>query len=359
MVRYAIGCMTGTSLDGLDAVLVEAEGAGLDLRVRTARHASSGLGDLAGGLRAAAGGTPMSAAALSRLALELGELHARVVGGLLDVAGVECAVCALPGQTIVHAPPVSLQLINPWPVARRFGCPVLHDLRGADIAAGGQGAPITPIADWVLFRSEDEDRSIVNLGGFCNVTTLPVGADPERVRGFDVCACNRVLDACAGRALGAAYDEDGRAALAGTPDERAVESLLEILRAQSSAGRSLGTGDECGAWVDRCASLGGPDLMASAVRAVGTAIGERVGASGVPVLAGGGARNPALVRSIEARTGPCRSTRAFGVGEQEREATCIAVLGLLALDGVVYTRGSITGRTERLTTEGSWIGVRP
>jgi len=359
MVRYAIGCMTGTSLDGLDAVLVEAEGTGLDLRVRTIAQAGSRLGNLADGLRAAAGGTPMSARELSRLALELGELHARVIGDMLDSAGIEPAVCALPGQTVVHAPPVSMQLINPWPVAQRIGCPVLYDLRGADLAAGGQGAPITPIADWVLFRSEDEGRAIVNLGGFCNITMLPACSDPEGVRGLDVCACNQILDACARLVLDEAYDEDGRAALAGAPDDVAVGSLMEILRSQSSDARSLGTGDECGSWVNRYGSLDAHDLMASAARAIGTVIGERVRLSGAAVLAGGGVRNAALVRSIEDVAGPCQTTGAFGVGEQEREATCVAVLGLLALDGVMYTQGPITGRRQRLMTEGSWIGIRP
>lgn len=366
-VRYAIGCMTGTSLDGLDAVLVEAAGSGLDLRVRPVARAEASLGELAGGLRAAADGTPLSAGELARLALELGELHAsvagelhaRVAGELLGDSEIELALCALPGQTIVHAPPVSMQLINPWPVARRLGCPVIHDLRGGDIAAGGQGAPITPIADWVLFRSADEDRAIVNLGGFCNVTVLPAGADPDGVRGFDVCACNQVLDACARRALRTAYDDDGRAGLAGTPDAAATDALLEILRAQSSGDRSLGSGDECGAWVDRFAALAANDLMASAARAVGTVIGERVAPAGSAILAGGGVRNAALRAAIEAAAGPCRTTAAFGVSEQDREATCIAVLGLLALDGVTYTREAVTGRTEPLMTEGSWIGLRP
>lgn len=358
MVRYAIGCMTGTSLDGLDAVLVQADGTALDMRVRIVEHAQAGLGGLADGLRAAAGGTAMSAGELARLALELGRLHARLVGDMLDAAGIEPAICVLPGQTIVHAPPVSMQLINPWPVAQRLGCPVLHDLRGADLAAGGQGAPITPIADWVLFRSKEEGRAIVNLGGFCNVTTLPAGSGPEGVRGFDVCACNQVLDACARRVLGRPYDEDGRAALSGTPEHNATGSLLNILRAQSCGDRSLGTGDECLAWVEQHASLDGNDLTASAARAVGTVIGERVRGLGAVVLAGGGIRNAALVRAIEEVAGPCQSTDMLGVGPQLREATCIAVLGLLALDGVVYTQESVTGRTDRLMTEGSWIGVR-
>ena len=359
MVRYAVGCMTGTSLDGLDAVLVEAEGVGLDLRVRTLARTGVGLGALAVGLGAATSGTPMSAGDFSRLALELGELHAQVVGELVDKSGLEPAVCALPGQTVVHAPPVSMQLINPWPVAQRLGCPVIHDLRGADLAAGGQGAPITPLADWVLFRSEEEDRAIVNLGGFCNVTSLPAGSDTQGVKGFDVCVCNQVLDSCARAALGMPYDHEGRAALAGTPDCDAVDALRDVLRGQSTAGRSLGTGDECGPWVNRYASLDGKDLMASAVRAVGTEIGERISGLGVAVLAGGGVRNAALVRAIEDVVGPCQTTEAFGIGVQEREAVCVAVLGLLALDGVVYTQASITARTRPLMAEGSWIGVRP
>ena len=351
--------MTGTSLDGLDAVLVEAEGVGLSLRVRPVRCAESGLGELADVLRAAARGEPMGAGDFSRLALQLGELHARVVGDMLDATGIEPTVCVLPGQTVVHAPPISMQLINPWPVAQRLGCPVLHDLRGADLAAGGQGAPITPIADWVLFRSEGEDRAIVNLGGFCNVTTIPSGSGPDGVRGFDVCACNQILDACARRALGVMYDEDGRAALAGTPNDPATRALLDILRTQSSGGRSLGTGDECTSWVDRYASLSANDLMASAARAVGTVIGERVRTWGGAMLAGGGVRNVALVRSIERVAGPCQTTSVFGVEAQHREATCIAIVGLLALDGVVYTQASITGRQHQLTAEGAWIGVRP
>ena len=77
------------------------------------------------------------------------------------------------------------------------------------------------------------------------------------------------------------------------------------------------------------------------------------------VLAGGGVRNAALVRAIQSIAGPCRTTNGLGVEAQEREAACIAVLGLLALDGVVYTQAPVTGRKERLLAEGSWVGVRP
>lgn len=359
MVRYAIGCMTGTSLDGLDAVLVEAEGTGLNMRVRAIAHAEADLGELKDDLRAVAAGSPTSAGDFARIALRLGELHAMAIEGLVEREGVRLAACALPGQTVFHRPPNSLQLINPWPVALRLGCPVLHDLRGADIAAGGQGAPITPIADWVLFRSESEDRAIVNLGGYCNVTTLPAGSPPPSVRGFDVCACNQVLDACARSVLGRPFDTDGRAARAGTPDESATAELSHMLQAQASAGRSLGTGDECTGWVEQHAPLAPSDLMASAAWAVGTVVGERLADLGNPILAGGGSRNRALVAAIERVAGPCKTTADHGVDVQHREAGCIAVLGLLALDGVRYTLHGATGRAVDLSAEGSWIGVLP
>ncbi len=96
------------------------------------------------------------------------------------------------GQTVYHAPPLSWQLCAPGPIAHALQVPVLCDLRSADIAAGGQGAPITPIADHILFRHAREARAVVNLGGFCNITTLPAGDDATRVRGGDVCACNQV-----------------------------------------------------------------------------------------------------------------------------------------------------------------------
>ena len=106
------------------------------------------------------------------------------------------------GQTVFHAPPASWQLLNAAPIARAVRAPVVFDLRQADLAAGGQGAPITPLADWIMLRAHGPaaaGRAIVNLGGFCNVTILPSGAGPEGVRGMDVCPCNHLLDGVARR----------------------------------------------------------------------------------------------------------------------------------------------------------------
>lgn len=347
--RLVAGVMTGTSIDGMDLALIEVNGRGLEVQASLRRHHSVPLGALAPRLRAAASQEPMTAADFAALAWEFGELHAKALEELLG--GDRAGLIVAHGQTLFHRPPLSLQLLNPAPIANRFGCHVVFDLRQADLAAGGQGAPITPLADWILFRDRTSCRGIVNLGGFCNVTLLPGDerACIHDVRGFDLCACNQILDAVARRALGVAFDEDGARAARGAAEPRAVARLEALLRSQQSAGRSLGTGDEVLAWVEQSArSLAPDDLAASACRAIGGVIGGAIRELGADelVLAGGGARNVALVAAIASGSGrPVRFTTELGVPIESREAVAMAVLGALAEDGVEITLAAVTGRT--------------
>jgi 1,6-anhydro-N-acetylmuramate kinase len=264
---------------------------------------------------------------------------------------------AVHGQTIVHKPPVSWQLVDPAPIAARLRCPVIFDLRQADLAAGGQGAPITPMADWVLFRRAGLRRAVVNLGGFCNVTIVTPRLDD--VLGFDVCVCNQVLDNVARTTLGSPYDQDGRAARSGQPDAAAAADLRATLDHQRLAGRSLGTGDESEAWVvkhkDR---LSGDDLAATAVAAVGGCIADVIrdhDADDV-VLAGGGARNHALVNAIGQAT-PVIVSDQLGVPVEAREALAMAVLGAMSADGVPITLPQVTGCRAPAPLAGTWCTV--
>lgn len=362
--RVIAGCMAGTSMDGVDAAVVRVHGSGLDLRVTRLGFASVPFGDLAIRLRAIAVGEAVASRDWAGLARALGDMHARAVREALSDAALSpderLELCAAHGQTLFHAPPGSFQLLNPWPIARELGCDVVHDLRGADLAAGGQGAPITPIADWVLFRNPNADRAVVNLGGFCNATFLRAGADIDAIRAMDVCACNHVLDGAARRVLDRPYDADGAQAAAGTPDATATGELAHILAAQSAEGRSLGSGDECAAWLDRHADhLVLTDLLASAAAGVGAAIARAISAlmpDGEILLAGGGANNRALVRAIDDNTDArVRRSDDLGVAIQEREAIAMAILGALAADGVPITLPVVTGRTRAVASEGVWI----
>ena len=352
--------MTGTSIDGLDLALVRVDGCGLEMRGTLVRHVSRSLGALAGELRAAAEQRPMTAREFASLAWRFGELHAEAIAEAAAGAPIDLVVAH--GQTVVHAPPISWQLLNPAPIAARLHCRVACDLRQADLAAGGQGAPITPIADWVLFRDATKRRAIVNLGGFCNVTVLPAehGGSVCDIRGMDVCACNHVLDAVARAVLGAPYDADGAAAASGRVDASAVAALGALLAGQREAGRSLGTGDEAAAWIESHRSALSPfDLAASAVEAVAAQIAAAIGAHHVDeiIVAGGGARNRTLVQAIARAAGiALRATDDLGIPIEAREATAMAVLGVLAEDGVEITCPGVTGRTTRAGRAGAWCG---
>jgi len=360
--RRIVGCMSGTSMDAIDAALITARGEGLGLSATIDAFASRPLDDMARRLRIAANART-DGAQLARLALDLGDAHAALMVGLGARAG-EVDLVAAHGQTIHHAPPESIQLLNPWPLARALGCPVVHDLRAADLAAGGQGAPITPLADWVLFRCDAEPRAIVNLGGFCNITVLPKGGAPDDVRAADVCACNHVVDGVARRVFGLRFDPDGMFAQRGDPDAAAGRSLREALADQSFGGRSLGTGDEALGWLDAHAEhLASFDAAATAADAVGVTIAGwlRTNApEATPYLAGGGSRNRALVAAIEGSLGRgVRTTADLGVPIDQREAVCIAVLGALAADGVPITLPKVTGRGDTPAIDGAWVNVRP
>lgn len=352
--------MTGTSLDALDACAVRAHGRGLAMRTEVVGGVTRPLGALAPRLRALAEGRPMTAGDIARLALEFGELHAGAVGELIDDVG-RPALVALHGQTVFHAPPASWQMINPWPVAERAGCPVVSDLRGADLARGGQGAPITPMADWVMFRSPVETRAVVNLGGFCNMTLLPTGDSPERVSGRDVCACNHLLDGAARTALGLDFDPGGENAGKGTADETAKRELVRVLTAQSGAGRSLGTGDEGVAWVSSWnAKLSGPDLLASCIGALAEVIASATDGAARVILAGGGALNATLAHAVARCAGvPVGRSEEFGVPVGMREAAQMGVLGALSMDGVPITLPKVTGVSSPAPIAGAWIGAVP
>jgi 1,6-anhydro-N-acetylmuramate kinase len=246
-------------------------------------------------------------------------------------------------------------LIDPAPVLDAYPCTILTDPRKADLEHGGQGAPITPLADWVMFRSSDASTAIVNLGGFCNVTLLPADSDPDSIRGFDVCCCNLLLDTIARRCLNEPFDHCGCEALRGSLDTDVNRQLLKELELQRTAHRSLGSEDDLGEFaVDIGQHLSPTDLLSSATSAIGSCITNAMQDVDRVYLAGGGVHNAALTNAIH-HDG---TTDDLGVPTQAREAMAMAILGALAHDGESITLPNITGRKE---TDGSvgWVYARP
>lgn len=360
--RRVVGCMTGTSLDGIDAALVEVEGAGFEMRARFVRGVARPLGEVGSVLRRLASGDAMAAAEIAAASHGFSMLHLATIRELLG--NERCELVCVHGQTVVHAPPVSWQLMQAAPIAFGLGVPVVHDLRQMDLAAGGQGAPITPLADWIMLRDVAAPWAVVNLGGFCNVTACTLAGPPDvGVMAADLCACNQILDDVARRLLRVPFDDCGAAATSGEVHEEAMIDLDGIIAAQSGARRSLGTGDECAEWVSRWRlRAGARDLARTACEVIGATIGEslrdRFGNPERIYLAGGGVQNTALVRAIRASSvGEVAMLDESGTPGAYREAACFAVLGALCADRVPITLARVTGMTGvgASPISGAWV----
>ncbi len=360
--RNIIGIMSGTSLDGIDAAMVKVRGVGLDIVVTPVRHGSCTLGSAADTLRAMARDEPVPASMWARTRLAFSEQCARLANEC--AAGTPVDLVVVHGQTVHHAPPSSIQLVNAAVIAQQTACPVMPDLRAADLAAGGQGAPITPLADWILFR-DSEPTTVLNLGGFCNFTSLPSdqagGHDLAGINAGDVCACNQLLDQAARSLLDLDMDPEGSHAARGRCEPDVSRTIVNRLKKQFEQNRSLGTGDEGHDVLELLESIvDAEDALATLVDAIATTITESIPANGQRLLlAGGGALNECLVESITTRwTGRVAMTGVHGIHVQAREAIGMATLGALAMDGIPITLPQVTGRGDgRLTT--TIVQVRP
>ncbi len=370
--RYIVGCMTGTSLDGLDVVLMKIHGTGLELRAEYLGMLHRPMGDLAETLRSFANGEAHPPLTYSLASRSLGQLHADAIVELTEQflpTGNTLNLIVAHGQTIWHAPEdgVSWQLFDPMPSVRALRTPVCFNLRQADLVAGGQGAPITPLADWILYRHPRRHRLIVNLGGIINVTSLPVddeaGSGHLRVEGGDIGPCNILIDGLVQRLYpGTVYDHDGCIAATGTAHPDVFTALEQHTALFGEGHHSLGREDFPDEWFNtvlRAArkKMGPADIIASAVEAVATMIAAVAAPRAEEmVLAGGGTRNPVLVERIKALAtlDTVRLSDELGLPVEAREAAAFAVLGALSQDDVAITLPAITG-AKHPGRAGMWV----
>ncbi|MDX2203820.1 MAG: anhydro-N-acetylmuramic acid kinase [Hyphomicrobiaceae bacterium] len=229
----AVGLMSGTSMDGIDAALIRTDGEHAVERLafrsdpyeEAFRHALVEAIGEASGLADRAGRTPL----LSRVEAELTALNAAAVGRLLDAAGVapeEVGVVGFHGHTVLHAPDrrLTVQLGNGQALAHAVGIDVVYDLRAADCAAGGEGAPLSPIYHRALaMRLPERPAAFLNIGGVANVTWVSSGG---LLMAFDTGPGNALIDDWLKHHTGQPLDEDGRLAAGGTVDEDALRTLM-------------------------------------------------------------------------------------------------------------------------------------
>lgn len=335
MAALFIGLMSGTSLDGADAALVEFEGASH----RTLAFATVPFPDaLRERILALCEPGSDSLDLEGAVSIELAQLYARAVEELLLEAAVDrrsVAAIGCHGQTVRHRPDLgfTIQVNDPARLAELTGIDVVADFRRRDMAAGGQGAPLVPAFHEALFRHATISRCIVNIGGISNITWLPAGRE---TLGFDCGPGNVLLDGWTRRHLGAHYDEGGRWASRGRTDPALLEALLAEPFLERPPPKSTGRELFRMAWIDERlpAGLRPEDVQATladfTANAIVGALDRFCPATDEIYLAGGGARNPALVERIArlAAGRPVALTDVLGVPTGHVESMAFAWLAM-------------------------------
>lgn len=356
-VLRVVGLMSGTSCDGVDAAVVEVE-RGDRLRVRTLATWTRPYTEAERETLLRLASPAATVEDVCRQNFEIGERLAEVVLEVLSRAGLGpegVDLVASHGHTAWHAPGHStLQLGEAAVVAERTGLPVVSNFRARDVAAGGQGAPLVPYLDWLLFAHPERGRAVQNLGGIGNVTWLPPGGAPEEVVAFDTGPGNMVVDGVVQLVTGARYDADGRLAASGRPHPELVEELLRHPYFQQpppkSTGREVFGLDYARALVERGRQLGLPDrdLVATATYLTARSVADAyrfLGRVDEVFLSGGGVHNRTLVGWIRELLAPLpvRTTAEEGVDPDFKEAVAFAVLGALTAWGLPGNLPAATG----------------
>ena len=352
--------MSGTSLDGVEAVLAEiGDGDPPPVRLLAHRHREYDR-DLRALAMAAASAQPLAVEHLAVLHRDLADAYADAVADLLEAGGGRPDLVAMHGQTVLHRADLAatIQLGDAARVAVRTGLPVVADFRTADVAAGGQGAPLVPFADHVLF-GDRAPIALLNLGGIANLTLLPTKRADDAIA-FDTGPANMVSDALVA-GVGERHDAGGARARRGRVREDALATALAhpyfARRAPKSCGR-----EEFGAPYARSLQIACDGDLDDAV-ATAVALSARTIADGLAretpvgvswrelVIAGGGARNPALVEAIRAAVAPVRlrPIDEHGIPSEAREALAFAILGVYRWRGLANTLPSCTGASRAVS----------
>lgn len=350
---FYLGLMSGTSMDAIDAALVDYDASPLRIIAAGATPFEPELKRRIAGLLDSPDNVALDE--LGRIDVELAQAFAGAALGLLRDAGVQAGqVTAIGshGQTLRHrpdlSPPFTWQIGDPNTLCEMTGITVVADFRRRDVAAGGQGAPLLPVFHDQVFRSHGEDRVIANLGGIANITILRQG---ETVTGFDTGPANRLLDAWISLHQGRDFDAGGAWAGTGHCDDTLLARLLDEpylnLPPPKSTGRELFNLP----WLNQ--KLGRSSLRPEDVQAtlqqfttMTVAAAVRKQAPGAALyVCGGGAHNAGLLHSLAQQMAPNRvaTTAVLGLDPDYVEAVAFAWFARRTLEGLTSSAGSVTG----------------
>lgn len=365
--RLFIGLISGTSADGIDCALISDDGGRpqiIDtLAVPFASSMQHTLRDI---LREPA---QLTAAAMGRLDALLGDSFAAAANALLQQAGVtpeQITAIGSHGQTVFHAadqsPPFTLQIGDAARIARQTGITVINDFRRADLAVGGQGAPLAPLLHQQWFDASDACYAVLNLGGIANLTLLQPG---QSVLGYDTGPANVLMDVWADWCGAGTCDKNGRMAAAGDSDAALLSRMLDEdyfqLPVPKSTGRELFNAH----WLTRMLETDAGqanaleaerqnDIMSTlcdlTVISIVDSLKRHPATPVTLALCGGGAHNPELARRLAALLPDTRvvSSAAIGIDPDFVEATLFAWLAARRHDEHCLDTRSITGASHRI-----------
>jgi len=358
----AVGLMSGTSQDGVDVALIDSDGERIaQLGATACRPYSKAERTLLRRATAAAANLTERSArpgVVAKAERLINDAHAEAVESFLVANGLqrgEVAVIGFHGQTLLHRPEqrLTLQIGDGRALAARLGIPAVYDFRAADVAAGGQGAPLAPVFHRALVRrlKHASPIAVLNLGGVANVTYI----DGEELIACDTGPGNALLDDFLRLRTGEPLDTDGRAAASGSIDEKMIERLLAhpffALAPPKSLDRNAFRG-----WVgDTLDGIGVENGAATLTALTAAAVARIVPYLPRPpaswIVAGGGARNPTLLRMLTERLAPARveSAHAVGWSIDSLEAQAFAYLAVRSLRGLPITFPTTTGAPRPLT----------
>lgn len=338
------GLMSGTSLDGVDVAFVEITGHGWSAKTRTLagrgyrypRKLKDAILNISN--------RECHTADIARLHFYLGHFQAECLDRAAQDTRIHAELIGLHGQTIFHEgqpaklfnTPVrsTLQIAEPSFLAERLRIPVVSDFRARDIAAGGQGAPLAPYADYLFFRHKSEPRAALNIGGIANVTILPPNSPPDQVLAFDTGPGNMVIDQLMTRFTRRSFDKGGTTAAKGTPDEPLLRNLLRNPYYRRSGPKSAGREQYGAAFVDQliASGLAPHDLIATATlltaRTIALGLTRAHFTHGTVFVSGGGVHNRTLMSMLSAELPRCTiaNSALAGVDPDYKEAAFFALL---------------------------------
>jgi len=352
--RLFIGLMSGTSLDGVDAVVVEQQAERL---TQLGQFFLPYPAEMRQALLALHTPSPNELHTAALVSNRLADLYAEAVHGLLNGFALHpSAITAIGchGQTIRHCPELApeqaytMQLGNHARLAERTAITVVGDFRSRDIAAGGQGAPLVPAFHQAMFADADKHRVLINIGGIANLTDLPANG---RVIGFDSGPGNLLMDAWTMQHTGQTFDAGGAWANGGYVNQRLLDAMLTepyfALGIPKSTGRDLFNQT----WLDNhlLAHADTPQNIARTLLeltavTIAQALEQYCSAANEMYVCGGGAHNTALMDRLQTLTGlPVRYTDDLGIGIDWVEAVAFAWLAQRCIDALPSNLPSVTG----------------